>query len=138
MLPVCSGKGQTKIMLTGVQAVFQSLCYPPQMNESTGTCTVTFSGSNFSHVHAMLLGCCADSVLSVEKLSKAVPFLRCPRDDWTDDYGADSLTTEVSQLNCSDNAQGSHVHMLVCASVFQFGMRMYVNSCNDDSCHSIM
>jgi len=86
----------------------------------------------------MLLGCCADSVLSVEKLSKVVPFLRCPLNDWTDDYGADSLTTEVSQLNCSDNAQSSHVHMLVCASVFQFGMRMYVNSCNDDSCHSIM
>jgi len=78
VLPVCSGKGQTKIMLTGVQAVCQSLCYAPQMNETTGTCTVTFSGSNFSHVHAMLLGCCADSVLSVEKLSKAVPFLRCP------------------------------------------------------------
>jgi len=30
------------------------------------------------------------------------------------------------------------VHMLVCASVFQFGMRMHVNFCNDDSCQSIM
>ncbi len=72
------------------------------------------------------------------KAVQGCPISQMPSNDWADDYGAESLTTEVSQLNCSDNAQGSHVHMLVCASVFQFGIRMYVNSCNDDSCQSTM
>lgn len=59
--------------------------------------------------------------------------------------GVSPLTTEVSQLNCSHNAQTLVVHMLVCASVFHFAMRMHVSSCmmthanqlcEDGSCQS--
>jgi len=52
----------------------------------------------------------SESVLSVEKLSKAVTALKHFSDalyDWAGDSGAELLTTEVSQLNCSHNAQRS-------------------------------
>ncbi len=116
VLPVCNDKGQTRLIFTGVQPVCQSLCYGPHMNETTGTYTVTFSGSNFSHAHAMLLG---DVVQTQCCLWRSCPALKHFSDalyDWADGYGAELLTTEVSQLNCSHNAQRS---WCICWSVHQ-------------------
>lgn len=83
-----------------------------------------------------------ESILSEEELSKSVPALKRFLDalcDWADNCGAELLTPEVSQPNCAHNHL---LHMLMCASILQFGMccmPVYVvinnanQSCDDDS-----
>ena len=103
------------------------------MNETTGTCTVLSCACDAAR------RCCADSVPSVENLSKFVPAVSFSGalHDWAGGAGAELVTTEVRQLNCSCKDKAFVVCMLVCTSVFHFRMRMHVNSCNDDSCQSV-
>ncbi len=93
----------------------------------------------FSHVHAMLRGdvvqtqCCLWR--SCPRSSPALNYFSDVFYDWAGGAGAELVTTEVSQLNCSHNAQAFIVCMLLFTSVFHFGMRMRVN---DVSCQSVM
>jgi hypothetical protein len=114
------------MLFPGVQAVFE--------NETTGTCTVLSCACGAAGRF------CADSVPSVEKLSKVVPAVSFSDAlyDWAGGAGAEPMTTEVSQLNCSQTTQALTVCMLVCTSVFHSGMRIHVNFCNDDSDQSVM